>query len=110
MFQNAVAAATRPASRLDTALNPDRHRPHSGCVASRAVHRRAQHGIVARHAGHPDPPALQRARRPNTARRDHRREWPLDERRHADDIRPVRARQGQVVDVEHGEVGAAGRK
>ena len=107
-FQNAVAAATRPASRSATALKPI--------------------VIVCTRAGEPPAPATTECStavslgtpvtptvRPASSRGfvtlgagDHRGQRTLHQRHDPDDVLTALAGDGQVVDVEDGEVGPAG--
>ena len=107
-FQNAVAPATRPASSALTAWKPIVVvRTLPGSPPSPATTERS----TASSDGRPLTPArsaLEVRGRADRRLREHRRERPLHERHHADDVAPLLAREPEVVDVEDRHVGASG--
>ena len=68
----------------------------------------AQHGLVGRQAGHADALALEVARARTPGAGDDRGERALHEGADADQVLAPLAREAEVVDVEHADVGAAG--
>src|SRR4029453_14795153 len=105
-FQNAVAASTRWASSALTASNPIvvdftlSGSPPSPCTIERST---------ATSDGRPLTPArLPSGPRGGGTRGGQRRERPLDDRHHADDVGAVLAGEREVVDVEDRHVHAAG--
>ena len=97
----------------DQARAPRRSRSSRGArrrATRRRAQHRAQHGVVRGQPGHTDPPPLEVARAADAGAGDHRGERALHERAHAHEVAAALAGQGEVVDVHHREVGAAGAR
>jgi hypothetical protein len=91
-------------------LEADRDLLDLGRVAAVATHDRAQDGIVGGQAGDPGALTLQVARPRDLGLGDDGGQRALHEGHHADDVAPLLAGQGQVVDVEDRELRAPGEQ
>ena len=100
-------AAHAPGDHRRDRVEADRRRADAVGVAAVALDDRAQDRVVGRQAGDADAAALQRAGAGDRRLREDGGQRALGDRHDADEVGPLLARDRQVVDVEHGEVGAA---
>jgi len=97
-----------PGQQVADGVEADRDRLQGAGAAAIAGDDRVEHRGVARVPADPDRPAGELARAVDGGRGDHRGQRPLDDRQDPDDVLAVLAGDGEVVDVEDREVGAAG--